>query len=107
MLSTDANAVFPAESLRRMMRRFKDPSVGLVTGGTLYVDACADRWNPPASILREKKGLLEVIGTPAQVLSVKVNSAVFQKDMEGTLPLSSSCPPEMNGYPAILFCFPK
>ncbi|MDA8138638.1 MAG: glycosyltransferase [Desulfobacteraceae bacterium] len=36
---TDANSMFPAGSLKRMARHFKDPSIGLVTGGTLYVDS--------------------------------------------------------------------
>ncbi|BBO67252.1 glycosyl transferase [Desulfosarcina alkanivorans] len=36
---TDANSMFPAGSLKRMVRHFKDQSIGLVTGGTLYIDS--------------------------------------------------------------------
>jgi len=36
---TDANSMFPAGVLKRMARHFKDPDIGLVTGGTLYVDS--------------------------------------------------------------------
>ncbi len=35
---TDANSMFPPEALKRMTRHFKDANIGLVTGGTVYVD---------------------------------------------------------------------
>jgi cellulose synthase/poly-beta-1,6-N-acetylglucosamine synthase-like glycosyltransferase len=36
VLFTDANAMFPPDTLRRIVRNFGDPLVGLVTGGTRY-----------------------------------------------------------------------
>lgn len=36
---TDANSMFPSGALKRMTRHFSDPAIGLVTGGTLYVDS--------------------------------------------------------------------
>lgn len=35
---TDANSMFPPHVLKKLMRHFSDSSIGLVTGGTLYVD---------------------------------------------------------------------
>lgn len=42
VIFTDANSMFPEGSLERMMRHFKDPSIGLVTGGTVYVDSAGN-----------------------------------------------------------------
>jgi cellulose synthase/poly-beta-1,6-N-acetylglucosamine synthase-like glycosyltransferase len=36
VLFTDANAMFPVDTLRRMVRNFGDERIGLVTGGTRY-----------------------------------------------------------------------
>jgi cellulose synthase/poly-beta-1,6-N-acetylglucosamine synthase-like glycosyltransferase len=36
VLFTDANAMFPADTLRRLVRNFSDERIGLVTGGTRY-----------------------------------------------------------------------
>ncbi len=36
VLFTDANAMFPKDTLRKMVRNFSDERVGLVTGGTRY-----------------------------------------------------------------------
>lgn len=36
VLFTDANSMFPAELLRKLLRNFADPAVGLVTGWTKY-----------------------------------------------------------------------
>lgn len=37
VIFTDANSMFPPQTLQRMTRHFKDDAVGLVTGGTVYV----------------------------------------------------------------------
>jgi cellulose synthase/poly-beta-1,6-N-acetylglucosamine synthase-like glycosyltransferase len=39
VLFTDANAMFPRDTLRKIVRNFSDPRVGLVTGGTRYFSA--------------------------------------------------------------------
>lgn len=36
VLFTDANALFPADTLRKLVRNFSDERIGLVTGGTRY-----------------------------------------------------------------------
>lgn len=39
VLFTDANAMFPSDTLHRMVRNFSDSRIGLVTGGTRYLSA--------------------------------------------------------------------
>jgi len=43
VLFTDANAMFPADVLRKMIRNFGDAQVGLVTGGTRYFAAGGEK----------------------------------------------------------------
>jgi glycosyltransferase involved in cell wall biosynthesis len=43
VLFTDANAMFPSDTVRKMVRHFADDRVGLVTGGTRYFSADGDK----------------------------------------------------------------
>jgi cellulose synthase/poly-beta-1,6-N-acetylglucosamine synthase-like glycosyltransferase len=56
VIFTDANAMFPRDAIRKMVRHFADPAIGLVTGWTRYTSETGD---PSVSMGLRIYGLLE------------------------------------------------
>ena len=107
---TDANAMFPPDAVRKVVRHFADPTIGLVTGWTQYTSETADQ---PVSMGLRVYGLLEratKLGESLVASCVGADGAIFAIRKELYRPLAAEAMNDLltafdvveQGYRAVL-----
>lgn len=86
---TDANAMFPRELMRRLVRNFADPEVGLVTGWTRYEEAGDRHHAEPIGIYAKLERMIKILESRIDSC-VGADGAVFAIRRELFRPLSDN-----------------